>query len=177
MSMMGSQLGLIREGWGHHQRLLVAAIAPLSANDLAARTAPHQWTVWQLTGHLAGSRAHWFHDVLGEDDAATRAMFRMDRTTVPGLPLEDAGWEDDDEHPRSADELVVGLEATWAIIDDCLGRWTAEDLEVGFPRERPSGVVTSTRAWVIWHVAEHDVHHGGEISQILGTHGLDGLHL
>ncbi len=33
------------------------------------------------------------------------------------------------------------------------------------------------RGWVVWHVMEHDVHHGGEISQILGSHGLSGLDL
>jgi uncharacterized damage-inducible protein DinB len=27
----------------------------------------------------------------------------------------------------------------------------------------------------VWHVAEHDLHHGGEISLTLGVHGLAGL--
>ncbi len=31
------------------------------------------------------------------------------------------------------------------------------------------------RGWVVWHTLEHDLHHGGEISQILGSHGLPGL--
>jgi uncharacterized damage-inducible protein DinB len=29
-----------------------------------------------------------------------------------------------------------------------------------------------SRAWVVWHVLEHDLHHGGEISLTLGMHGL-----
>ena len=29
-----------------------------------------------------------------------------------------------------------------------------------------------SRQWVIWHVIEHDLHHGGEVSLMLGTHGL-----
>ena len=29
-----------------------------------------------------------------------------------------------------------------------------------------------TRQWVIWHLIEHDLHHGGEISLTLGMHGL-----
>jgi hypothetical protein len=36
---------------------------------------------------------------------------------------------------------------------------------------------THHRGWVVWHVLEHDLHHGGEISQILGTNGLAGLDL
>jgi uncharacterized damage-inducible protein DinB len=26
--------------------------------------------------------------------------------------------------------------------------------------------------WIIWHVLEHDIHHGSEISTTLGVHGL-----
>jgi hypothetical protein len=29
----------------------------------------------------------------------------------------------------------------------------------------------------VWHVLEHDLHHGGEISLILGSNGLPGLDL
>jgi uncharacterized damage-inducible protein DinB len=28
------------------------------------------------------------------------------------------------------------------------------------------------RGWVVWHVMEHDLHHGGEVSLTLGMHGL-----
>ena len=34
-----------------------------------------------------------------------------------------------------------------------------------------------TRQWIIWHLVEHDVHHGGEISFSLGMHGVAGLDL
>ena len=144
---------------------------------LALRTASHQWAIWQLAAHVAGSRSYWFHDVLGEGDVSTRDLFRMDRTTVPGLSLDDAGWEDDEDRPRSAEELVEGLTRTWAIIDDCLRRWTAEDLDGSI--ERPASATrparTHHRGWVVWHVMEHDIHHDGEISQILGSNGLEGL--
>ena len=167
----------LREGWGRHQRLLVAALADLRPEQLGLRTAPHMWAVWQLAAHVAGSRVHWFHDVLGEGDAATRDMFRVSATTVPDLPLEDAGWEDQEDRPRTADELVDGLARSWTVVDDSLGRWTPDDLTVAFTRIRPTGTQNVTRGWVIWHVAEHDVHHGGEISQILGSHGVPALDL
>jgi uncharacterized damage-inducible protein DinB len=92
-------------------------------------------------------------------------------TTVPSLPIEDAGWEDDEDHPRRSAELVEAFELTWGLIDDCLDRWTPSDLVVEVsPRHRPRR--TSTRQWVIWHLIEHDLHHGGEVSLILGSHGL-----
>jgi uncharacterized damage-inducible protein DinB len=63
------------------------------------------------------------------------------------------------------------------MIDDCLRRWTPDDLAEEFTRERRSGTQTITRQWVIWHLMEHDLHHGGEISQILGSHGVPALDL
>ena len=161
------------DGWAGYQRLLLDAIGPLTVEQLSTKTAPFQWAVWQLAGHMAGSRAYWFHDVLGEGDEATGHLFAVESTTVPDLPLEDAGWEDDEDHPRTAAELTDAFERTWAMIEGPLRRWTPEDLDTEFSRTRRSGEVqTFTRAWVIWHLIEHDLHHGGEISQILGTNGL-----
>ena len=166
------------EGWAGYQRLLLDAIRPLNAEQLASRTAPFQWAVWQLASHMAGTRAYWFHEVLGEGDEEVGHMFAVESTTVPDLPLEDAGWEDDEDHPRTTAELTDAFDRTWAMLEEPLRRWTAEDLEVEFSRTRRSGEVqTFSRAWVVWHLIEHDLHHGGEISLILGSHGLSGLDL
>ena len=159
------------EGWAKHETLVIDALRALTPEQLLFRDAPQQWAVWQLASHVAGSRAYWFHDILGEGDASVRDMFRIERPTVSGVSVDDAGWEDDEAHPRTADELVDGLQRTWDVVDGCLRRWTPEDLELRFDR----GGRTHHRGWVVWHVLEHDIHHGGEISQILGSHGLPGL--
>ena len=159
------------EGWGSHQKLLVEALQDRTPAQLAFRTAPQQWAIWQLAAHVAGARAFWFHVQLGEGDPSVIEQFRVEHTTVPGLSADDAGWEDDEDHPRTSEELVAALGRTWDLIDACLQRWTPEDLEVSVDgRRRPY-----LRGWVVWHVMEHDVHHGGEISQILGSNGLPGL--
>jgi uncharacterized damage-inducible protein DinB len=156
---------------------MVAMLRDLTPEQLALRPAPGAWSVWQLAGHIAGSRAYWFHEVLGEGDDAVRDLFRVGSTTFPGLPLEDAGWEDDEDHPRGAAEIVDGLTRTWSMLDECLRRWAGKDMAVEFSRQRDTGTQTKTRGWVVWHVIEHDVHHGGEISLILGSHGVPGLDL
>ena len=161
------------EGWAHHQRLLLAAIGDLDQDELSLRTAPEEMAIWQIASHMAGSRAYWFHDILGEGDPAVRDMFRVASTTVPGLPLEDAGWEDDETHPRTAAEIVDAFHQTWVLIEGCLERWTADELTVQLP-QGSSGRLT-TRGWVIWHLMEHEAHHGGAISLVLGTNGLPGL--
>ena len=33
-----------------------------------------------------------------------------------------------------------------------------------------------TRQWIIWHVLEHEIHHGGELSLALGGYGLEGIY-
>ena len=177
VSSASSDLQTFSEGWANHQRLLLGSLSGLTPDQLGIRPAPDMWAVWQLAGHMAGSRAYWFHDVLGEGDPTVRAMFRVASTTVPDLPIEDAGWEDDEDHPRDAGQIVEAFERTWEVIDACLRRWTTEDLGVEFSRPRRTGTETFTRGWVVWHVIEHDLHHGGEISLILGSHGLSGLDL
>ena len=159
------------QGWAKHQALVLDALRDLTPEQLLLRDAPEQWAVWQLAAHVAGSRAYWFYDILGEGDVSVRAMFRIERPTVPGVSVAEAGWEDDEARPRTVDELIEGLQRTWSVIDGCLRRWTAEDLDLRFER----GGRRHHRGWVVWHVLEHDIHHGGEISQILGSHGLPGL--
>jgi uncharacterized damage-inducible protein DinB len=173
--MSTSVLQPFYEGWATHQRRLLAAIAGLDREQLALRAGSDQMTVWQLAGHMAGSRAYWFHDVLGEGDPAIRDMFRVASTTVPDLRLENAGWEDDETHPRTATEIVDAFHVTWEMVADCLERWTADDITVRIP-QRGTGRIT-TRGWVIWHLMEHEAHHGGAISLTLGTNGLPGLDL
>jgi uncharacterized damage-inducible protein DinB len=163
------------DGWAAHQRLLLAAIADLSPEQLTRRPAPDQMAIWQLASHMAGARSYWFHDVLGEGDPAIRDMFRVEQTTVPGVPLENAGWEDDESHPRTANEIVDAFHVTWGLIEACLERWTADDITAEIPQRRADR--TTTRGWVIWHLMEHEAHHGGAISLILGSNGLPGLDL
>jgi uncharacterized damage-inducible protein DinB len=169
-------LASVRQGWSEHQRKLVEVIAPLTDEQLQLRPSPEHWAIWQLASNLAGGRAFWLHDILGEGDPAVREMFRVSHSTIPEVPLEDAGWEGDEDHPRGASDLVSALEKTWQLVEDCLGRWSASDLAVEF--SRPGGrVKTFTRAWVLWHMVEHDLQHGSEIALILRANGLPTIEL
>lgn len=144
-------------GWKEYQDLLVAAIAPLTPEQLALHASPGQRPLWLLVAHIIGTRVGWFQGLLGEGDPA---LAELDP------------WDADGAPSRTADELIHGLNRTWAMIADCLDRWTPAMLDDEFTRERSRGPVTRTRQWVLWHVLEHDIHHGGEISLTLGNHGL-----
>ncbi len=141
-------------GWDRYQTLLTQSIAPLSSEHLALAAAPALRPAWVLAAHIIAARVYWFHHVLGEGP--------------PDLaPLQ--SWDDDGQPRRNAAELVDGLTATWQAIEACLRRWTPAMLDDPFSTR--SGR-TVTRQWVVWHVVEHDLHHGGELFLTLGMHGL-----
>jgi hypothetical protein len=79
--------------------------------------------------------------------------------------------------PRSAArELTDALRQTWQLVEDCLQPLVSANLGVEFSRERSSRR-RFTRAWVIWHMLEHDLHHGSEIALILPANCLPTIHL
>jgi uncharacterized damage-inducible protein DinB len=184
-------LSLFYKGWDAYQQHLVAAIVPLTAEQLALRGSPENWSVGMIATHIVADRAWWFHARMGEGSADLTSL------ELWALGVCEAGV--DPFH--TAAELVDGLEKTWQLIQHTLARLTPADLEQVYPplddagrvrhaeqvepalqpfaqmwvdAARLSGEVRPAISlqWIIWHVLEHDIHHGGEISSILGAHGL-----
>jgi uncharacterized damage-inducible protein DinB len=77
-------------------------------------------------------------------------------------------WDEDYPIRQNTAELVAGLETTWSLIQQCLARWTSADLDQTF--QRRDGLVSRQR--ILWHVIEHDLHHGGKLFLTCGRHGL-----
>lgn len=155
-----SALATFYNGWKIYQGLLIKAITPLSSDQLSAQAAPHLRSIGQIAAHIVAARAGWFHGFLGEGSANLGAL---------------AQWDRKDASARTAVELVHGLETTWQLIQNALRRWTPDDLAVTFPTEWRGRKYMLSRQWVVWHVLEHDLHHGGELSLSLGVQGLGGI--
>lgn len=143
--------------WEKYQVGLIEALNPLTTEQLALRAAPSLRSVGELARHIAITRATWFHNAMGEpgDEIAV----------IAAMP-----WED--SSPQSAAELVRVLETTWQFIKSRLAAWTEADMAVTFEREWQGKKYQLTRSYIIWHLIEHDVHHGGEMSFTLGMHGF-----
>jgi uncharacterized damage-inducible protein DinB len=103
------------DGWGEHQKRLLDSIRPLTPEQMQLRPAPGEWAIWQLASNIAGGRLYWLCFMLGQDDLGAWEMFKVDHVTTPGLSLDWAGWEDNEDRPRTADELVHALERTWEV--------------------------------------------------------------
>ena len=157
MSETSETLAFFTQGWQNYQNQLSKALAPLSPEQLALRAAPDLRSIDELARHVIAVRAGWFHFNLEEGDEHFGALSK---------------WDGPGTHPRSAEELVSGLEQTWQVIQEVLGRYTLADLQSTVQEEWEGQTYTYTRGWIIWHVIEHDTHHGGEIAYSLGMHGL-----
>jgi uncharacterized damage-inducible protein DinB len=147
-------------GWGNHQQHLIQALTLLTSEHLAYSAIPG-WPVGRIAAHIIAARVWWFHVRMGEGNAEL-------------APLEH--WDGAGQPARRAEELVNGLERTWQMVESALARWTPADLEHVFPA-RSDDPIARTRQWIIWHVLEHDLFHSGELSCILGAHGLAGVAL
>src|SRR5207248_8312783 len=127
-----------------------------SSEQLAIRVAPNLRSVDEIAAHISAGRASWFSWILkeGGDEIATIAH-----------------WDDQDQPVRAAAELVHGLDVTWAMIQNALSRWTPTELAapIVVPWVGPEHPIS--RAWILWHLLEHDLHHGGELTQTLGMSG------
>lgn len=150
------------EMWPQYNRRLREVIAPMTAEQLAIRPAPDLFPIWATVGHTAGTRVYWLCDVVGEPGA---------ETTPFGANLE-VGWEDDLDHPRTADELVEALDSTFRIIESCLDRWTPDMLGQQIRREYAGTVQVHSRSSILQRILTHEAYHCGELSQTLGIHGL-----
>lgn len=157
-----------KQGWENYQHALIKTIASLSSEQLGLPVAAHYRSIGELLDHMIGARFNWFHLWMGE-----------------GAP--DLDWDDDEDNDEpavyKAASLVAMFEKSWLVISSALDRWTSADLEQLFSPPashqtwlRNQGLEEEPphpRQWIVWHVLEHEIHHGGELSLALGTYGLE----
>jgi uncharacterized damage-inducible protein DinB len=145
-------------GWEAYQNLFIPVITPLTDEQLDLRPAPHLRSIREALNHIIAVRVRWFHEAMGEPCAEEIAAI--------------GAWDRKGQPVRSAAELIEGLQKSFQFVQECLIRYTPADLDYVFSGTYQGEEYSFTRQWVIWHVIEHDLHHGGEVSITLGMHGL-----
>ena len=164
-------LATFTTSWKEYQDHLAAAVAALTAKQLALRAAPGLRSVGENALHMVGCRMFWFTEALSEDGGEELKPYaRWNRVAL------DAPYASDEEYARALQapvptgaELAEGLNRSWRLMERCLARWSSADMRQTIGSEEDG---EASRAWVVWHVLEHDLHHGGETSLILGMHGI-----
>src|SRR5260370_35358708 len=110
--MSGESLVTYYKGWDNYQDLLVAAVAPLTPEQLVLRAAPNQREVWTIPAHIIATRVWWFPSIMGEGDAGLEHM---------------QPW-DDDGHPRpTAAGREEGMERTVRIMHKLRSRGSSAE--------------------------------------------------
>ena len=141
------------ESWQDYQEALKRAIAPLTEEHMQRRLLPGLRTPGEIAEHIVYGRALWLHRALGEAAAELTPLLR---------------WEDADDPPHTAAEIVQGLELTWRFITVYLMRGSPTD---AIPEQDVS--IRQT----IWGLLDHDLPHAGELSLLLGASGLPGVEI
>jgi hypothetical protein len=141
------------ESWHDYQEALKRAIAPLSEEQLGRQLLPGLRTPGAIAEHIVFGRALHLHRTLGEGAAELTPLLR---------------WDGTDDRPRTAAEIVQGLEVTWRFITTCLMRGAPTDTI-----SEEEGLLLQT----LWGLLDHDLPHAGELSLLLGADGLPGVEI
>jgi hypothetical protein len=141
------------ESWQDYQAALKRAIAPLTDEQLQRRLIPGLRTPGEIAEHIVFGRALHLHRTLGEGAAELTSLLR---------------WEDADDPPHTAAEILHGLELTWRFIIGCLMRGSPNE---AVPEQEAPIVQT------IWGLLDHDLPHAGELALLLGAAGLPGVEI
>jgi uncharacterized damage-inducible protein DinB len=141
------------EAWRNFQAALKRTIEPLTEEQLGLRLRPDLRSVGEIAEHIAYGRALWMRNIQPESTADLEPLL---------------AWAEPAAPPRTVAEVLAGLDASWARLSAYLMRGSADD---------EYSEIDGERLYNIWGMIDHDLPHGGEISLILGAHGLPALDL
>lgn len=144
--------GRIFSHWAQVRSDLVATIYKFSQEELCFAVTRDSWPVGQIILHIADCEDNWLHGVV-------RGEYK------PWI------FYNFPDYPTTPDILEVLNQAgqrTVAFLDGL------EESDLDKMYATPGGEQFSLD-WILWHVLEHEIHHRGELSLILGILGREGL--
>ena len=141
------------ESWQDYQESLKRAIEPLTEEQLQRQLIPGLRTSGEIAEHIVFGRALHLHRTLGEGVAELTPLLR---------------WDDADDPPHTAAEILHGLDLTWRFITACLMRGSPTD---DISEEKVRTMQT------VWGLLDHDLPHAGELSLLLGADGMPGVEI
>ena len=144
---------LLLSTWSNVRAALLATIDKFTDEELVFRPAANGYSVAEIALHIAN-----------EEDGEIR--FGLTRE-LPEFP------DGCDAKEYNTKSTIVGIldevhQRTLAYLDELT------DHDVSTMVETPWGA-KSRRAELLWHVIEHEIHHRGELSLMLGLLGREGL--
>ena len=139
--------------WQQVRADLFITIDHFSEAELSFRPLEGGWSVGQIMLHIADAEDGWLRYVL------TREL---------------DGWPDHYTLDNYSDKLAI-KEALEQVHDRMMNYiHTLQETDLSRSITAPWGDEFRV-GWVLWHVHEHEIHHRGELSLVLGLLGREGL--
>jgi len=139
--------------WVQIRRDLLATIDKFEEDELYYVAENTEWPVGRIMLHIGDAEQGWFQYVVMKELEAW-----------PDIRL--------DDYPQKA-SIKAKLTEIHETTEAYLLTLSLDDLKRKI--ELPWGESTLNLGWIIWHVLEHEIHHRGELSLILGLLGREGL--
>ena len=151
------RLDYVYQGWEGYNRSLIHAIELLTPENFAFGVAEMR-TVGELVWHIGDGRVDWFT--------------RLEAPGSKELEKEVTARERKPPNSYEAADVCDWLERTWQMVDLTLKQWTVDDLPETYRQPYQGKVYAVSRQWTIWRIMCHDIHHGGQLSELLGMQGI-----
>lgn len=155
MSESHERLSYVYEGWEGYNLSLVNAVEALTPAQLAFRSTTQMRSVGEVFLHIGDGRVDWFQRLEAPFSKELRSTIES-RVALPATGRELADW----------------LNETWKMVEATLSQWTVHDLSQTFVQPYQGKVYAVSRQWVIWRIMAHDIHHGGQLTELLSIQGV-----
>lgn len=164
--MSREPLSLMRvfSGWNGYQISLVRAVESLTPEQLVYRPVPDKRSVGEVAGHIAFGRIDWFNRMGAPGSAELADQI---------APFYKTGVRHESAISNSAEEIIRWLQSSWQMIEANLNQWTIADLQKSYLHEYRGKLYDVSYQWTIWRIMAHDIHHGGQLTVLLGMLGVE----
>lgn len=143
---------LLFYSWKNIRKDLLNMLEQFDETELEYAPFPGAWPVGKIFLHIAETEDYWIHYLVRHELSENPHYELSDYPSISAIRM----------------KLRVSEERTSAFIDSL----KEPDLEWVIKTSRGESLVLYN---VLWHVLEHELHHRGELSLILGLLGRKGL--
>ena len=140
--------------WNHVHTDTLSVLDKFTEDELSYVAYSGGMTVGRIVLHIADDKDGWLHRIFTQERADWPENYTL-------------------ENYASKGEIAALLTAVHTRIFDRLQDLTEADLDIQV--DSPWG--NFSLRFILWHILEHEVHHRGELSLILGLLGREGLEM
>jgi len=136
--------------WEQIRQQLYVIIDRFQESELTYQPFPYSWSAGKIMLHIAESEDYWVRSIILKE-----IDIKPDYTLADYLTKDKIKGVLKESHART-ESLLAGLK------------------EADLQKMYQTGDDAVSLYWILWHMVEHEAHHRGELSLILGMLGREG---